>query len=71
MDYLVVAQAAAEIGTTPRRLANFLYRRNWSKTDAPVIAGRRLIRRDLLPALAAELNEIDSRARRAPRGGAR
>ena len=55
MDFLSVSEAANEIGAVPRDITNSFYSRRLDTKRCPIVAGRRLIPRDYLPELAAEL----------------
>jgi len=54
-DFVLVGDAAGELGISARRLSKFLYDHS-EGGRCPVVHGRRLIPKSYLPALRLELN---------------
>ena len=55
MSHLSVSEAARRLGVRPRDISDLLYSRRLDDDRCPVVAGRRLLPADYLPAIAIEL----------------
>jgi hypothetical protein len=54
-EFLTVSQVADGEGVRPRDISDLLYGRRVDVSRCPLVSGRRLIPRDLLPAIRAAL----------------
>jgi hypothetical protein len=57
MSHLNVSDAAREIGARPRDISALLYNRELSDDACPIVNGRRVIPRELLPIIRQKLVE--------------
>lgn len=58
--YVSVSEAAAEIGCKPRDVSDLIYHAVWVEKDLfPLVAGRRLVPKHLIPAIADILQAKD------------
>jgi hypothetical protein len=55
MSHLNVSDAARELGCNPRDISTLLYNRAIPDAECPIINGRRLIPRELLPVIRQKL----------------
>jgi hypothetical protein len=55
MSHLNVSDAAREIGARPRDISALLYNRELSDESCPIVNGRRMIPRELLPTIREKL----------------
>jgi len=51
MSHLTVSDAAREIGARPRDISSLLYNREIDDAACPIVNGRRMIPRELLPTI--------------------
>lgn len=71
-EYLTVSQAAAELSAAlaeavrPRDVSDLFYGRGVPDALGPVVGGRRLVRRDALPAIGRALRARRRNRRRRP-----
>ena len=63
-EYVGIAELAREKGIPPRAISDLFYRGRLNTAVCPVISGRRLIPRDYVPLVEAELR----RAGKLPQG---
>jgi hypothetical protein len=54
-DYLSVSEAADKIGVKPRDISGAIYDRKLDADRCPIVAGRRLIPADYIPAIEIEM----------------
>lgn len=57
MPVLNVSDAARELGCRPRDISTLLYNREVDDALCPIVSGRRMIPRELLPQLRQKLAE--------------
>lgn len=62
-DVLAVGQVADHLGVRPQQIAELFYRHRVNPKRAPVVAGRRLIPKELVPIIAMELRRRGVRVR--------
>ena len=55
IDILGVGDVARQLGVAPKRITELFYTRCVNPERAPIVAGRRLIPRSLIPIIAAQL----------------
>ena len=67
-DISAVGQVADYLGVRPQLITELFYRRQVNPKTAPVVAGRRLIPKELIPVIAMQLRRRGIRVKGVPCG---